>query len=311
MSEPFTANRGPTESTGSAFDGRAWLRFWFEPADAEPLAVVRILTGILGLVLTGSYAGDLQIWFGPAGMMPPADGGAGRMIPSVFALADSPGALRLTFELLRLALLAVTVGFFARTSCLAAALLWASLLARGPALVGPADDCLAVLLWCLAVGPSGGRWSVDQLIRRRRTSRTVPASSWARVSLGLLRIHVTAITVAMLLAQMKGDAWWDGTAAWWLTARTDSRLLDLTTIYRRSEYLMNLVTHAIVTFEALFAVGLWSDATRRHAAGAGLVAWPVIGLLAGEPWWGVAMAIFCVPDAFRWRGAGYTSTVER
>ena len=50
--------------------GAAWLRFWFEPANPRPLALVRILTGILGLLLLWSYASDLQAWFGPDGMVP-------------------------------------------------------------------------------------------------------------------------------------------------------------------------------------------------------------------------------------------------
>ena len=125
------------------------------------------------------------------------------------------------------------------------------------------------------------------------------ASPWARLSLGLLRVHATAITVAVVLAQLKGDTWWDGTAAWFLAARPDSQLVDLTGLYRRSEYLMNLVTHAIVAFEVVFAGGLWFDASRRSVARAGLVAWPMIGLLAGEPIWGLAMAILCVPAAGR------------
>jgi hypothetical protein len=54
-----------------------------------------------------------------------------------------------------------------------------------------------------------------------------------------------------------------------------------------------------VVFEILFAGGLWFDVTRRLVARAGLVAWPVIGILAGEPFFGLALAIFCVPDAAR------------
>jgi hypothetical protein len=277
--------------------GRLWLDFWFTPASARPLAAVRILTGLLGLALAGSYAGDLEAWFGPAGMMPSeaVSGWQGGGVPSLFALATTPMVLWTVFGLLLAALAAVTLGLAGRVACVAAAILWASLLNRGPVLAGPADDCLAVLLWCLTVGPATAHWSVDRLIRDRRGLPPSVPSPWASVSLGLLRVHATAITIAVLLAQLKGDAWWDGTAAWWLAARPDSRLVDLTGIYRGSEYLMNLVTHAIVAFEAVFAVGLWFAAARPSVARAGLVAWPAIGILAGEPFWGLAMAIFCVP----------------
>jgi hypothetical protein len=294
------AEQRRTESTPEPGLGRIWLDFWFTPAAARPLAIVRILTGLLGLALTGSYAGDLEAWFGPTGMLPLASsavGWQGSGVPSLFGWAAWPAGLWPLFGLLVAALAAVTIGLGGRLACVGAAILWAGLLNRGPVLAGPADDCLAVLLWCLAVGPASAHWSVDRFIQDRRGRPASTPSPWARVSLGLVRVHATAITVAVLLAQLKGDAWWDGTAAWWLAARPDSRILDLTGLYRASEYLMNLVTHAIVAFEAVFALGLWFTASRQAVARAGLVAWPAIGILAGEPFWGLAMAIFCVPDA--------------
>jgi hypothetical protein len=288
------ADRAPP---GLAALGDAWLAYWFTPADPRPLAVVRILTGLLGLALAGSYAADLETWFGPGGMIPgAAPGGSGSML-SLFAFASSAPALKALFGVLVAALVAVTLGLASRLACPVAAVLWAALLNRGPVLAGPADDCLAVLLWCLVVGPSGAVWSLDRWIGDRRGAPPAAASPWARIALGLVRVHAVAITAGLLLAQLKGDVWWDGTAAWWLTARSQSRLVDLTGLYRGSEYLMNLVTHAIVGFEILFAGGLWFAATRRLVARVGIVAWPLIGLLAGEPYWGLALAIFCVPDA--------------
>jgi hypothetical protein len=282
--------------SGLAAAGSAWLAYWFTPADSRPLALVRILTGLLGLALVGSYAADLEAWFGPGGMIPVSATGRSGPTFSLFAMATSASALQALFGVLVAALGAVALGLASRLACLVAAVLWAALLNRGPVLAGPADDCLAVLLWCLAVGPSGAVWSLDRWIGARRGSPPPAPSPWARVALGLIRVHAVAITAGLLLAQLKGDAWWDGTAAWWLAARSQSRLVDLTGLYRGSEYLMNLVTHAIVGFEVLFAGGLWFDATRRLVARAGIVAWPLIGILAGEPFWGLALAIFCVPD---------------
>lgn len=296
--------RGPS---GLAAVGETWLAFWFTPADPRPLALVRILTGLLGLALAGSYTADLEAWFGPGGMIPTASMGRSGPTVSLFGLATSAVAVRAVFAILVAALVAVTIGLAGRLACLVAAVLWAALLNRGPALGGPADDCLAVLLWCVTVGPSAAVWSLDRWIRDRRGSPPATASPWARVALGLVRVHAVAITVGMLLAQLKGDAWWDGTAAWWLSARSQSRLVDLTGLYRGSEYLMNLVTHGIVAFEIVFAGGLWLNSTRRFVARMGLVAWPLIGVLAGEPFWGLGLAICCVPDAFGPGEAGYTA----
>lgn len=277
--------------------GDTWMRFWFAPADVRPLAVVRMLTGLLGLLLAWSYAGDLLAWFGPEGMIPldVADDWRPRWGASLYDLAVTPAAVTGLFTATVAAFVALVCGLGSPVAAPAAAVLWASLLHRGPMLAGPADDCLSVLLWCLAVGPCGADLSLDRLLARRAGRGTPSPSPWARVSLGLLQVHAAAITLAALLAQLKGDAWWNGTAAWWLASRAGA--VDLRDAYLGSEYLMNFVTHAIVAFEILFAAGIWFCATRRTVARIALVAWPAIGLLAGEPLWGLAMAVFAVPLA--------------
>lgn len=279
---------------------QTWLSFWFAPADPSPLAAIRVLTGFTGLMLTWSYGSDLVTWFGPDGMIPPdaVDGWRPRTGFSPLDSIVTDGGLRAFLVGLVAAFIAVTIGFASQIACVIAALVWAALLNRGPMLVGPADDCLAVLLWCLAVGPCGANWSVDRLLRDRRGLPPQMESPWASTSLGLLRVHATAITLGVLLAQLKGDVWWNGTAAWWMAVARDAPLVDLTGMYRGSEYLMNAVTHGIVAFEILFAIGLWFTLSRQVVSRAGLVAWPLVGCLAGEPFFGVAMAIFCVPGAW-------------
>lgn len=269
----------PARPAAAAADGIAdtWSRFWFAPADPRPLVAVRILTALLGLALLWSYAADLTTWFGPDGMLPVETVAALRPAAgfSLYDFATTTTAVWALFAATAVALVVMAAGLVPRLAAAAAAVLWASLLNRGPVLAGPADDCLAVLLWCL-----------------------VAASFSAALGRGLLQVHAAAIAGAAAVAQLKGDVWWDGTAAWWLAARPESRLVDLTGLFRSSEYLMNLATHAVPAFEILFAVGLWFASTQPLVARAGLVVWPLIGLLAGQPLWGLALAIVCVPFAW-------------
>jgi hypothetical protein len=284
-----------------------WLAFWFTPADPRPLAIVRMLAAAIGLLLLWSYAGDVQAWFGPGGLIDPATAAAWRS-PFGFSLYDfaaSATAVRLLFGATAVVFLLLLVGLATPVVSLAAPVLWASLLHRGPMLAGPADDCLAVLLWCLAVGRAGRAISVDRLLAARAGRIVPPASVRCRIAEGLLLVHATAIAAAAALAQLKGDVWWDGTAAWWLAARQESQLVDLTGLYARSAYLMNLVTHAIPLWEVAFAIGIWPAVTRRAIARAGLVAWPLLGLLAGEPLWGLTVAAMCVPAALRPLAVGH------
>ncbi len=273
-----------------------WMWFWFTPTSSRPLAVVRIATAAVGLLLLWSYASDLLAWFGPAGILP-ADTVADWRGPSgwsIFDFATSPTAVRILFAITAAVFGLLLVGLLTPITAVTAAVLWASLLNRGPMLAGPADDCLAILLWCLAIGPAAEYFSVDRLLHDR-LGVAPPRPLWrARVSLGLIQVHATAITVGALLAQTKGDTWWNGTAAWWLAAREGSRGVDLKGLFAHSEFLTNAVTHVITGFEIAFAVGIWFAATQRTVARVGLLAWPLIGWVASEPLWGLVMAVFAM-----------------
>ncbi len=292
MGHPSSASVSELASAAA----RTWDRCWFTPKTAGRLAVVRALAGLLGLLLAWSWAGDLDAWFGPDGIVSPEVLGAWRSPTalSVFDVARTSAALWTIFLVGVGGLGMLAVGAWTPIAAPLAALFWASLLHRGPMLVGPADDVLAVILWCLVVGRSGDAFSVD-----RRLAAADARPSWRNgLSLALLRLHASVIAAAAVVAQLKADVWWNGTAAWWLAARESTRV-DLTGVFAGSEIATNLVTHAILLFEIAFAAGVWNRWTRGLIARAGLVGWPLVGLVAGEPMWGAAMAILawaCVPD---------------
>ena len=295
------AARPPSSTGGIAAVGDAWNRFWFSPADSQPLALVRIGAAAIALAAWWSYAADLQAWFGPAGVLP-ADTVREWRPPTGFSLFDwavTPLALNVLFVATGVVFALLLVGFATPVVAPLAAVLWASLLHRGPILAGPADDGLSILLWCLAIGPAGEYVSLDRWLANR-AGRPIPAAGWrASISEGLLQVHATAIAVGAVLAQFKGDVWWNGLAAWYLVTGPRSGAAGLVPLLERSEYLTNLLTHGVTAFEILFAIGLWYGPTQQLVARVGLVGWPLVGLLAGEPLWGLAMALFALPLAVR------------
>jgi hypothetical protein len=272
--------------------GATWNRYWFTPADPRPLAIVRILAGCVALALWFSYAADLEAWFGPAGIVSQEllRGWRSPWAVSLFELAGSLGPLRAVWGAGAVVLAMLTVGLATPVSSVLAAILFSSLLHRGPMLAGPADDVVAVILWCLAIGRAGDDLSIDRLLAARAGHSAPPPTVRTRIALGLLQVHASVIAAAAAVAQLKGDVWWNGMAAWWLAMRSDSRVIDVSGLFAWSEYLTNLITHAIPLWELLFAAGVWFVPLRRLLIPAALVAWPLIGLLAGEPYWGLAMA---------------------
>ena len=294
------------ESDTTSFDqslgvaiGQTWEGYWFLPSGSQSLAVVRIMTGMLGLLLCMSYWNDLSGWFGPSGWLP-VDSVTAWRSPFAFSIFDASGTnagLTSTFFVLVFLFILLTIGFVTPITSLLTALGWASLLHRGPMLAGPADDCMAVLLWCLVVGTSGEHLSVDAMLHRKLGWQPPRARVRSRIALGLLQIHAVVISGAALLSQLKGDVWWNGTAIWWIATRKPGRLFDVTDVLLQSEYVCNVLTHGIILWEALVVGGIWFASTQKVIARAGLVIWPIVGILTACPLWGMVMAVMTIPLA--------------
>ncbi|MDA7938381.1 hypothetical protein N9B71_04870 [Pirellulales bacterium] len=288
--------RSVDQSLGATI-GRAWEGYWFQPAAGKSLAVVRIVTGVLGLLLCASYAIDLLDWFGPLGWLP-VDSVTPWRSPFAFSIFDvcaTNAAVTGTFYGLVFLFILLTIGFVTPVTSLLAALGWASLLHRGPMLAGPADDGVAVLLWCLVIGASGEHFSVDAMLHRKFGWHLPRFRVRSRISVGLLQVHAAVISGAALLSQLKGDVWWNGTAVWWIATRKPGRLFDTTDLLLQSEYVCNALTHGIILWEALVIGGIWFASTQKVIARAGLVIWPIVGVLTSCPLWGVVMAVMTIP----------------
>lgn len=300
MTSPPPVSGMSPPTAGLAALGSTWERFWFTPADSRPLAIVRIGAGLLALAAWWSYAADLQTWFGPDGLLPAdvvrawrADWGL-----SLFDLATTQTAVSAVFAVVGVVFALFFVGAGSPIVAPLSAVLFASLLHRGPMLAGPADDCLSVLLWCLAVGPAGRHFSVDRWFADRAGAPPPGPESRAGICRGLLQVHAAAIPAAVMIAQFKEPAWWDGSAAWYAVAAADGLRGRVAGLFADSEYLTNLATHAITALALLSAVGIWFGPTQRLVARIAVVAWPLVGWLVGEPLWGLTLALFFLPLAW-------------
>jgi hypothetical protein len=286
----------PAEGASASL-ARTWEAFWFTPADSRPLAMVRFAAGGIGLLACGTYAADLTDWFGPAGLLPAETVAAWRS-PLAFSVFDGCGSvtsLWVLYVLLAVLFGLLTIGLLTPVVTLLAAIGWSALLHRGPMLAGPADDCLAVLLWCLVPGTSGEHYSCDAWLHDRLGWDVARPRVRTRLTIGLLQIHAAVIAAAAVVAQLKGDVWWNGTGLWWAATREAGRLVDLTGPLLASEYLCNLLSQGIVAWELFFAIAIWFAPTQRLVARAAVMAWPVIGLLIAEPIWGLTLACFTLP----------------
>jgi hypothetical protein len=276
--------------------GAAWNRFWFTPRSPRPLALVRCLAGAIALYTIATYTPDLQRFFGPGGVAPletvreiqTNTDRATRF--SVLDYVETPSALWTVHGVSLLVLTTFILGLFSRLMAVASLVVVLSYFHRGPMLTAFLEPVLAFTLFYLCLGPSGAVYSLDQW-RKSRQANAPPLqpSVSAAVATRLLQVHLAILYAMMALGKLTADVWWDGTGVWWLIARPESRLIDLTGLHA-SPYVVNLWTHSIVLFEVLFPLLIWNRTARPLLLAWSGVHWGLLALVCGQPTFALLVA---------------------
>ena len=308
--------------------GSGWTRFWFTPSDPIVLCLLRFMVGLVALWWFLGLLPVVQDWYGPQGMFPlslaqelrkDAAGDVTFAIP-VLDWIESPSQLWLAYYLGLASIVLMIAGVLSRITTIAALLFVLSFIHRGVMLARPVDDILAMLMFYLCLGPTGAELSVDALIRKRRqqslantsgVTESIRYSSAATVATRLMQVHLALVYGAMFIAQLQGEAWWQGTAVWWIMARPDSRLIDLTGVSNAGnlafEYLINFGTHIILLFELAFALLIWNPLVRPILLGLSVVFWVAMAITSGWVSFSVLMLFanlaYVAPQTIRnWTG---------
>lgn len=307
-----TASASPRPTWSALLEdlGAAWNGFWFSPGSVYPLAGLRILVGVLALYYVGSHSADLVHWFGRDGLLPtatvrqltspPSEDGSlpATLHLSYLNLLESPVEMWSAHVLGLLIIVLFTVGLFTRITGPLAAAVVLSYIHRAPMLTAQFESVLSMLLIYLAVGPSGQVWSLDAWRRLRASggvASPVPpttSSILANIALRLIQLHVAGLYLVMGLSQLGGAlevenpaTWWRGQAIWWLIAKSETRLIDLTFLSTTSlGYVVNAWTHAIVFGELAFGLLVWKPQARPWLLALAACGWlslaPVTGLIS-------------------------------
>lgn len=253
--------------------------YWLGGVDPRPLALFRIVFGLVLLFDLASRAGDLQDWFGSQGVLPLA---AGNPPVSLFSLSDQPAAIWALFALGTLTTLSFTLGFHTRWSGFAAWLLFLSFFRRNN-LCDDGGDCIArVLLLFSCFADLGACWSLDE--RAGRTS----AASVPALPLRLLQLIIAAFYFAVARNKLLGG---------WGTGNLLYQTLQLPGFARPSASLLLshpslclLLNHATYVTELAIPVFAFLPWRTRQARIACLAT--SIGLQAG-------IALFMKPGIFQ------------
>lgn len=275
--------------------GRGWNTFWFSPSDPFALGLIRVLAGLMSLYVVGSYSFDLLVFFGPQGILPVdlvtqmRDLNEARF--SYLNYFSQPGELYTVHAIGLIVLVLFTVGLWTRVTSVLAWLVVLSYIQRAPMLTAQVETVLIFVLFYLCVGPAGKALSVDAWLAKRKSTdseaNTPQRYFSATIAIRLIQVHLAVVYLMMGVSKLAGVeevaelTWWRGDAVWWLIARPDTRIVDLTGLMAGHAYLVNAWTHAIVLFELVFAVLIWNRLARPLLLALAIPMWLSLALISG------------------------------
>ncbi len=281
--------------------GAGWNRFWYKPSDACTLGLMRLLTGVVYVYWYLTLIPDLVFFFGGKGLLPlekiRADATRGDAVTmfSYWDYVSTPTAIWAAYFIGLAVLVCFTVGFYSRISAILSYIVIISFAHRAPMMIGAFEQTLPLLLLGFCIGPCGACFSVDRWLSGRavkdypvKLKELDQPSTLATIGLRLIQIHLTLITVAMLVAKLKYGVWWTGGAAWLLIVRPESRAFDFSSLGKlptapepEKNMLFDAWTHMVIIFQILFPITIWNQLLRPLVIAVSGVVWLLIAAVTG------------------------------
>jgi hypothetical protein len=244
---------------------RAWDRFLFAPISPVPVAVYRILFGLLVVANVLLLWPEIDVFFGDNGILPMADAlrltGRGRI--NVLAwLPNTPFWLHTFFVLFLLAALCLTAGLLTRLSAVAVFVALVSVHHRNVFLLNGADTFMRLDAFYLIFTPAGRALSVDRWLQARRARRRgdteplpppQPAAPWGQ---RLIQIQLAIAYLATVRLKLMGVTWLNGTAVYYSTRLAEFDRFPVPFIFR-DPYSIKLSTWGTLVLEFALGALVW------------------------------------------------------
>ena len=197
----------------------AWNRFFFAEQSPIPIALFRIIYGLLVIATLLLLRPDWLTWFGVHGWVSlqtalKLESGPRLNLFTVIPQSDAwIGALFWVF--LGSAIL-LTIGFLTRVNSVLVFVCLTSMQQRNLYITHAGDTFLRLAGFFLIFAPAGAALSVDRLIRirRGREDATIqPRSPWAQ---RMIQLQLSLLYFATFLVKVKGAPWLQGTALFYV-----------------------------------------------------------------------------------------------
>jgi hypothetical protein len=261
----FVAN-GSNLANGVA---KVFDNFLFKPASARPLAVFRIGLALVLIWQAFLLHNNLFDFFGHSGFVQrevslalndPTAPNFNALIDTLSAFGLNEGASLIGISVLYvLSLFFLLVGFFTRGTALLVWFLHWSFLNTGYSGVYGVDLYAHIFLFYLIFAPSHRAYSLDLMLKRVSGD----PSSFARLSLRVLQLHMCISYLASGLEKASGAQWWNGEILWRSLIMPGYSVADFYWL-AYVPFLPMVMGWAVLALEIFYCVMVWPKRSRQY-----------------------------------------------
>jgi len=196
-----------------------WNKFFFAPQSPEPIAVFRILYGLMVLATLLLLRPDWLNWYGPHAWVTFStvrrlEPGARLNVLSI--LPETDGWMEAFFWVFLGSAVLLTVGLLTRINAILVFVCLASIQQRNLLITHGGDTFLRLAGFFLMFAPAGAAFSIDRLIRVRVRKESVniqPQAPWAQ---RMIQVQLAVMYFSAFLWKVKGASWVQGTAPFYV-----------------------------------------------------------------------------------------------
>ncbi|MDA1165891.1 MAG: HTTM domain-containing protein [Planctomycetota bacterium] len=278
-----------------------WNRFWFSSVDPAPLAVIRVVTGLLLVYSHAVWAMNSESFSGANAWLDidavSAIQSGGYAASALWWVDGSPALIAVVHGVALLNAVLLTFGMWSRVAAPVAFLLTASFANRNPAALYGFDQVLGFVTLYLCVNPGHDWLSVDSW--RQGRVRSASRALWeehgsrsisANVATRLIQLHLCLIYLVAGLAKLKGAAWWSGVAFWGAIGNLEYQTLDITWLVDWP-MVVGLLTVSTLVWEISYAALVWNRWARPLVLAFGVLVHAGIAGCFGMMTFGLSMIV--------------------
>ncbi|HEV8542569.1 MAG TPA: DCC1-like thiol-disulfide oxidoreductase family protein [Verrucomicrobiae bacterium] len=213
---------------------RAWSRFFFEPESPLPIALYRILLGLLVLANQALLYPDVLNWYGVHAAVsfqvaPDVSGGTGF---NIFRwLPHTDRMVWLVYSLSCLSPVTLMLGLFSRVSAALVFLTLTTLHHRNPVMLNSGDTFLRIASFFVIFSQAGAALSIDRLVALARGKESGPPKPRAPWAMRLIQLQLAFLYLYAFIWKAMGPMWLAGTAVYYTSRLLEFRRFPVPYVY--------------------------------------------------------------------------------